>query len=139
MPIFIIQTEHLRNSLDTKCKQDSIFTVCKSVYHHIYSNKSTNQMHQSFRLIASRINTAQHVLGILMHIIKSLSTAVAASGLPSERDGSSVVGRGRSGKPARPRPTALLPPLSNGKPEAATTVYKLLMMGKTMPGAYKLQ
>jgi len=36
-------------------------------------------------------------LGILMPIIRSLSTAVAASGLPLERGGSSVVGRGRSG------------------------------------------
>ena len=27
----------------------------------------------------------------------------------------------------RPRPTTLLPPRSNGKPEAATVVYKLLM------------
>jgi hypothetical protein len=46
-----------------------------------------------------------------MPIIKSLSTAVAASGLP----------------------TTLLPPSSNGKPEAATAVYKLLMMGMKMP------
>ena len=30
-------------------------------------------------------------------IIRSLTTAVAASGLPLERGGSSVVGRGRSG------------------------------------------
>jgi hypothetical protein len=35
--------------------------------------------------------------------------------------------------PDRPRPTALLPPRSNGKPEAATAVYKLLMMGIRMP------
>jgi hypothetical protein len=27
----------------------------------------------------------------------------------------------------------LLPPRSNGKPEAATAVYKLLMIGKRMP------
>ena len=33
-----------------------------------------------------------------MPIIRSLSTAVAASGLPLERGGSSVVGRGRSGR-----------------------------------------
>jgi hypothetical protein len=54
------------------------------------------------------------------------TTAVTASGLPSERGGNSDVVRGRAGyycpQPARPRPTALLSPSSDGKPEAATSV-----------------
>jgi len=33
-----------------------------------------------------------------------------------------AVGRGWAGQPARPRPTAMLSPRSNGKPEAATVV-----------------
>jgi hypothetical protein len=50
-------------------------------------------------------------------------TAVAASGLPSDSSDSSAVGRGRAGRPARTRPTALLSLLSDGKPEAATAVF----------------
>ena len=68
-----------------------------------------------------------------MPIIRSLSTAVAASSLPLERGGSSAAGRGRAGRPTRPRPTALLLPRSYGKPEAATAVDRLLMMGMRMP------
>jgi len=70
-----------------------------------------------------------------MPIIRSLSTGVAASGLPLESGGSSVsvLTRYDSPQPDRPRPTTLLPSLSNGTPEAATAVDKLLMMGMRMP------
>jgi hypothetical protein len=67
-----------------------------------------------------------------MAIIRSLSTATEASGLSYDRSRSSAVGRGRSG-PDRTRPTALLPPRSYGKPEAAVAVDRLLMMGIGTP------
>jgi hypothetical protein len=67
-----------------------------------------------------------------MPIIRSLSTAVAASGLPLERGGSSVVGRGRAGRLDHDQQHCYHH-VQTVTPEAVTVVCKLLIMSMRMP------
>jgi hypothetical protein len=67
---------------------------------NVKSFNNTSKWQMGFNSAFKGLNTAQHVSGILMPIIRSSITAVAASGFPLERGGDSAVGRGRAGRPA---------------------------------------
>jgi hypothetical protein len=71
-------------------------------------------MQQFLQFITWRLFTTQNISGVLTPIIRISTTVVTASGFTFGA-WSSAVGRGRAGRPVRPRPTALLPIRSEGK------------------------
>ena len=90
-------------------------------------------MQQLFNLLSWRLFTAQHVSGVFPPIIRSSMTSVAASGFTFVLWWQSCVVRGRAGRPARPRTQHDYHHDTKVKPEAATAVIELLMMGEKTP------
>ena len=91
-------------------------------------------MHQFSSLLSWHLFTAQHVSGVLQPIIRSSMTAVAASGFIFVSWWQSCCVRGQAGnEPAQPRTQHGYHHDTKVKPEAATAVIELLMMGGRMP------
>jgi len=90
-------------------------------------------MHQFFSLLSWRLFTTQHVSGVFPPIIRSSVTAVAASGFSFVSWWQSCCVRGRAGRLARPRAQHDCHHDTEVKPEAATAVIELLMMGGKKP------
>jgi hypothetical protein len=92
-----------------------VFNVCKSVHRHTFQIKQPTRCNNSPSLLLG--------VYIQLNMLRASSRPSSRAQklqyqplvLPLESGGSIVVGRGRAGQPARPRPTTLLSPRSNGK------------------------
>ena len=92
-----------------------------------------NKMRQCIKIYYSMFMWSSTCFGRHTAHHQELKTALATSGFAYVKGCWTLRLLDADSRSARPRPTALLPPRSNGKPEADTAVIELLMMGMRMP------
>jgi hypothetical protein len=101
--------------------------VCKSVHHHMIQINQSTRCSNFSNFITWRLCTAQHVSGVLMPIIRSSPSAVAASGFTAGACWS------WAGQTDHDQQHCYHHAAPTAKPEAATAAVELLMMGVRMP------
>ena len=107
-----------KKKLSQLFQQSLRFRVFKSVHHHTL--KQINQPDASVtQIFCSSFKYSTTCFGHPLAHHQELINCSSRLWIPQNRTDT--------------EPTPLLPPRSNGKPEVATAVYKLLMMGKRMP------
>jgi hypothetical protein len=92
-----------------------------------------NKMRQCIKIYYSMLMWSSTCFGRHTAHHQELKTALAISGFAYVKGCWPLRLLDADSRSARPRPTALLPPRSNGKLEAATAVIERLMMGMRMP------
>jgi hypothetical protein len=111
-----------------KIQKQSIFNVCQFVHHHLIQINQPTRCKNFSSLLLNVYVQLNMFREFSPPSSGAQTTAIAVSGLPLERGGSSAVGRGRAGRPDHDQQHYYHHD-PKVKPEAATAVVEFLMVG----------